>query len=107
MIVTHVTQAGTFWRAEEYHQHYPEKNPAQYALYRSGSGRDERLGELCTYRGARGVPCVGLDDMTSMTHKERAKEVTTTPITHETLSEKSDPKTMTDSATATEELMPM
>jgi len=28
-VVTEITQAGTFWRAEEYHQRYFEKNPGR------------------------------------------------------------------------------
>lgn len=107
MIVTHVAQAGTFWRAEEYHQHYPEKNPTQYALYRAGSGRDARINELCAYREARGVPCVSIDNMMSMTNANLPAGSTIMPITHATLSEESDPNTQTGNATATEELMPL
>ena len=42
-IVTEVTSAPEFYRAEEYHQDYYKKNPQRYKLYRTGCGRDARL----------------------------------------------------------------
>ena len=45
-IVTEVTPATTFYRAEEYHQDYYVKNPVRYKYYRTGCGRDARLKEL-------------------------------------------------------------
>ena len=45
-IVTEIVAAGTFWRAEEYHQRYHEKNPVRYKYYRWNCGRDQRLREL-------------------------------------------------------------
>ncbi len=42
-IVVEVTEAGTFWPAEEYHQDYCTKKPERYASYRYGSGRDRFL----------------------------------------------------------------
>ena len=33
----------TFWMGEGYHQHYAEKNPANYMAYRVGCGRDRAL----------------------------------------------------------------
>ena len=45
-IVTEIVKAGTFWRAEEYHQSYYKKNPIRYNFYRSGCGRDARLKEI-------------------------------------------------------------
>ena len=45
-IVTEVTPATTFYRAEDYHQDYYVKNPVRYKYYRTGCGRDARLKEL-------------------------------------------------------------
>jgi len=45
-ITTALLRATTFYRAEEYHQHYYKKNPVNYGLYRVACGRDQRLKEL-------------------------------------------------------------
>ncbi len=45
-IVTEITKAPEFYRAEEYHQDYYIKNPVRYRVYRNGCGRDARLKEL-------------------------------------------------------------
>jgi peptide-methionine (S)-S-oxide reductase len=45
-ILTKITPAAVFYRAEEYHQDYWKKNPIQYHAYRSGCGRDARLRAL-------------------------------------------------------------
>jgi peptide-methionine (S)-S-oxide reductase len=45
-IVTEITQATTFYEAEEYHQDYYMKNPVRYKYYRNGCGRDTRLKSL-------------------------------------------------------------
>ena len=45
-IVTEITRAGEFYRAEDYHQDFYRKNPIRYKFYRTGCGRDARLREL-------------------------------------------------------------
>jgi peptide-methionine (S)-S-oxide reductase len=45
-IVTAIRDAGPFWPAETYHQHYADKNPLAYAEYRIGCGKDRRLREI-------------------------------------------------------------
>lgn len=45
-IVTEITQATTFYPAEEYHQGYYKRNPIRYNYYRLSCGRDQRLEQL-------------------------------------------------------------
>ena len=45
-IVTEITAAPEFYRAEEYHQDFYKKNPTRYKVYRAGCGRDARLQAL-------------------------------------------------------------
>ena len=45
-IVTEIVANAPFWRGEEYHQHFADRNPARYDAYRRGCGRDGRLREL-------------------------------------------------------------
>ena len=42
-VVVAISEATTFYPAEDYHQDYYEKNSAQYRFYRFGCGRDARL----------------------------------------------------------------
>jgi peptide-methionine (S)-S-oxide reductase len=45
-VMAQVRPAGTFWRAEDYHQHYSKTHGMQYRMYRIGCGRDARLAQL-------------------------------------------------------------
>jgi peptide-methionine (S)-S-oxide reductase len=55
-ILTEIVGNAPFWRAEEYHQHYADKNPAAYGTYKRGCGRDARLRELWGNAAAPYVP---------------------------------------------------
>lgn len=43
---TRISEAGTFYPAEDYHQDYAKNNPVHYNAYKYGSGRVSRLKEL-------------------------------------------------------------
>lgn len=45
-IVTPIRDAGAFWPAEDYHQHYADTNPVAYWAYRTGCGKDQRLKQI-------------------------------------------------------------
>jgi len=45
-VFTEVTEASTFYLAEDYHQDFYKKSPVRYKSYRLGCGRDRRLSEL-------------------------------------------------------------
>ena len=45
-IVTEITSAPEFYRAEEYHQDFYKKNPTRYKIYSTGCGREARLQSL-------------------------------------------------------------
>ena len=42
-VATRILPAGRFWIGEAYHQDYARKNPAAYAAYRAGCGRDAAI----------------------------------------------------------------
>ena len=45
-VQTEISAAGTFYKAEDYHQDYHLKNPIRYKFYRFNCGRDARLQQL-------------------------------------------------------------
>jgi peptide-methionine (S)-S-oxide reductase len=45
-VQTEIAAAGTFYKAEDYHQDYHTKNPIRYKFYRFNCGRDARLQQL-------------------------------------------------------------
>ena len=49
-IVTEVTMASTFYKAEDYHQNYYKTNPLRYKFYRYNSGRDQYLEKVAARR---------------------------------------------------------
>ncbi len=44
-----------FYKAEEYHQGYADKNPAHYNAYRNGSGREGFVAKTCQIRDEKHI----------------------------------------------------
>lgn len=49
-IVVAIEERKPFYKAEEEHQNYAEKNKVHYALYRQGSGRENFVNRTCAIR---------------------------------------------------------
>jgi peptide methionine sulfoxide reductase msrA/msrB len=49
-IAVRVVPNPTFYKAEEYHQNYAEKNPDHYKAYSEGSGRKKLQAKVCEIR---------------------------------------------------------
>ena len=45
----------TFYKAEEHHQNYAEKNAFQYSIYRQGSGRERFVNRTCQIRDEKHI----------------------------------------------------
>src|SRR5262245_1559567 len=45
-VITPILPLGPFTEAEEYHRDFARRNPAHYAAYRAGCGRDARLRQV-------------------------------------------------------------
>ena len=54
-IVTPVRKAGSFFKAEGYHQDYYKRNPVRYKVYRYGCGRDARIKSLWGSEAMAGI----------------------------------------------------
>lgn len=54
-IVVKVFPETKFYKAEEYHQRYAEKNPAHYVAYKEGSGRSDFQANVCMVRDEKKI----------------------------------------------------
>ena len=50
-----VLERKPFYKAEEYHQDYANKNPLHYGMYRAGSGREAFVNRTCQIREEKHV----------------------------------------------------
>lgn len=55
-IFTPVETAATFYKAEEYHQDYHNKNPLRYKYYRWNCGRNQKVEQLWGDKAYMGIP---------------------------------------------------
>jgi methionine-S-sulfoxide reductase len=55
-VTVEVLPRKTFYKAEEYHQDYAEKNPMHYSIYRQGSGREGFVQKTCAIRDEKHIP---------------------------------------------------
>ncbi len=54
-IAVQILPEEAFYKAEEYHQKYAEKNPDHYDAYRRGSGRADFVGRVCMVRDEKKI----------------------------------------------------
>jgi len=58
-IAVQINRLDAFYAAEQYHQNYYKKNPADYKRYRRGCGRDARLREIWGDAAMSDAPLTG------------------------------------------------
>ena len=54
-IAVEVLPKETFYKGEEYHQDYANKNPVRYELYKQGSGRVQFVNQVCQIRDEKKI----------------------------------------------------
>ena len=75
-IVTEILPAGTFYRAEDYHQDYYKKNPIRYKFYRFNSGRDQFLEKTWSGKTFETISSAGEQRYTKPSREELRKRLT-------------------------------